>query len=250
MDDQTLMALLPAYALDALDPVEAAQVEALLPTDPTAQAVLAEYQAAAAALLLTGPVYTPPPDLQAKLMARAQSSHRGSTARVVRIRGWWLGAAAAVAAVVLLVIWVAVKPLPDDPTPAPPPDRAAIYAQFMTHPQSTVLPVVPDVAPEAEGELVYRADSAALMLRLSHLPPLEADQAYQLWAIDEAGGFTSIGLYHWYNSGQTTYYVDIALPASLGSYQRLGMSLEPLAGSPLATEPSGPRLLNIPLRLE
>lgn len=253
MDNQTLLALLPAYALDALDGEETRQVAAMLPNDPDAQALLADYQAAATVLLLTSPVRQPPPDLQTKLLARArrlQAAPPTTPQRVLRLN--WRVTLAGVAALLVVVIGLALvlRPSDDEPTVDPTPERAAVYATLMAHPQSTTIALVPDVATGAEGELVVRADTQQVMLRLSQLPPLTADQAYQLWAIDDEEGFTSIGVYHWYNLGQTTYYVDLSLPDPLGSYQRLGMSLEPLSGSPLVTEPSGPRLFNIPLRTE
>lgn len=240
--------LLPAYALGALDEAEAHQVEAWLHSDPDARQTLAEYQAVAAAILFTTPMHAPAPDLERRLLARRNAPPPTLfTPRPTRWVRWGLVAAAAV---VLLALGYMLRPQAEPLPATSTPSRAEVYAAFSTHPQSTAIALVPDAASEAEGEVVYRADTQQVMMRLSHLPPLHEDQAYQLWAIDAEGGYTSLAVYHWYNSGQTTYYVDLNLPQPLPTYQRLGMSLEPLAGSPLVTEPSGPRLLNIPLRVE
>lgn len=249
MDYQTFLEMLPAYALGDLNATDARQVETLLHDDPDATQLLAEYRAIAVAVLLTAPTHQPPLGLEAKLRARLHNSAPTQPQRrPMNWIGWGIVAAAAVLIVVSAVWLSRLNQTVSTPNPTPIPGSEA-YATLAAHPQSVALALVPVVAVDAEGELLYRIDTTQVMLRLAHLPPLNADQAYQLWAIEGGDGeerYTPIAVYHWYNSGQTTYYVEIALPQPLNAYQRLGMSLEPLSGSPFDT-PSGPRLLNIPL---
>ena len=55
MDRNELLDLIPAYALEALEPDEKRQVEALLKTDSEAQQILADYQDIAHNLILATP---------------------------------------------------------------------------------------------------------------------------------------------------------------------------------------------------
>jgi anti-sigma-K factor RskA len=74
MDRNTLLELIPAYAVDALDAEERQAVEALLERDPEAQALLADYEAITAMLPLAAPMRPAPShlnnDLRSRLAAR------------------------------------------------------------------------------------------------------------------------------------------------------------------------------------
>ncbi|MEP0763458.1 MAG: hypothetical protein HRF48_12060, partial [Chloroflexota bacterium] len=65
-----LLGMIPAYALNALDPDEARVLEAWLPTDPEGQALLVEYRALAGQLYVLAPPRPAPAHLGADLRAR------------------------------------------------------------------------------------------------------------------------------------------------------------------------------------
>src|SRR5258705_850827 len=70
MDRNELLDLIPAYALEALEPDEKLQVETLLKTDAEAQQILADYQDITNNLVLATPARRAPAHLQDDLRKR------------------------------------------------------------------------------------------------------------------------------------------------------------------------------------
>ncbi len=76
MSDDALRELLAAYALNACEPNEVAQVERYLARDPEAAAEVAQLSTAAAWIGATEAL-TPPAELRASVLAAARAHHRG-----------------------------------------------------------------------------------------------------------------------------------------------------------------------------
>lgn len=231
-DRQTLLDLIPAYALDVLDAGEKQDLERLLAHDEEARRLLSEYRQVGAVIALSAPWRQPPPELEAKLRRRF---HRRRLRRLLRVPL----AAAAVMALSLFALWWL---LPAD-SPAPELTAQQVYERLRTNPQGQRLAVVPLLAPEIEGDLVFLPDEKSAVLRLANMPPLAPDQTYQLWLVD-ADGPMSGGIFP---LTAATAYIELPITKPVRDYVRFGMSLEPRRGSPLVNRPSGPGVLTVPL---
>jgi anti-sigma-K factor RskA len=70
------------------------------------------------------------------------------------------------------------------------------------------------------------------------LPPLAPDRAYQLWLVNKDGQRVSGGVFSVDAEGYG--WLKVWTPQPLGVYQRAGITVEPLDGSP---GPTGARVL-------
>lgn len=246
MDRHTLLDLIPAYALGALDPDECNAVEALLRTDAEAQALLADYQAVAAHLALTAPDQAPPDRLAADLRARLAADR---AARVAWRRRWRIGLLAAAAAAFAVVIVGALllnRGGAAEPSPMPP---ANLYLELAGQEGASRYTIVPDEGNEGiEGELLVAAQGDRGVLRVAKLPALGADRVFQLWMIDQEGTRTSGGVFTADPAGEPVY-LHVPFSAPVTAYQGLGVSIEPIGGSPYPDRPTGPRVFRVPLSL-
>ncbi|MEP6988838.1 MAG: hypothetical protein ABI970_24770, partial [Chloroflexota bacterium] len=108
MDRNELLDLIPAYALEALEPDEKQQVEALLKTDVEAQQLLAEYQDITNNLILATPARRAPVHLQDDLRKRLAANRPVQAAPSTAVRparrraSIWLPLLAAAAVIVLI----------------------------------------------------------------------------------------------------------------------------------------------------
>ena len=94
-----------------------------------------------------------------------------------------------------------------------------------------------DAAPEASGEVTYLADEDLFIVDVRDLPPLEADQVYEVWLIGEDGP-EPVGVFD-----QPTD--QHAIVADRGQYETLAITLEP---GPLGTAaPTGEIVASAPL---
>lgn len=248
---------IPAYAIGALDDDERAEFEAWLQDDPETQALLAEYQAVADHLVILAPLRAAPDHLQSDLRQRLAASRGDADKNVAGdgAQGWWRGLfghrarLVFVAAAVLCVVVVGVLLLWYDGADdgAPPPDAASLYEQLVAQPGSSRYTVIPgDVHDAVGGSLVVSPDGKQAVLRVSKLPAIGSDQAFQMWLIDTSGARTSGGLFA-PDPAQETLFIRVPLEQSIDAYQGVGVSLEPAGGSPYADRPTGPRVLSVPL---
>lgn len=227
--------LLPAYALDSLDAAEAAQVAAHLEMCPACREELAAYEAVTDRLATAVPLVTPPPALKTRLMARAQTAVAPQPTRRQSIKErrqrWWhlsgwrpnswrpaLALAVVVLAVTTLVIWQQNRPVS--------PSQFTLTAT--------------EHAPEATGVITIAADGTAA-LSIANLPPLTAEQQYQLWLIRD-GQRDSGAVFSVNADGSAQVTIQAARP--LTSYQAFGITIEPAGGSP---GPTGDRVLGFNL---
>jgi anti-sigma-K factor RskA len=89
-----------------------------------------------------------------------------------------------------------------------------------------------DVQPQAQGQLIVDPNSESAVLVMSGLDQLEAGKTYQVWLID-GGTPVSAGLLTVDENGQGVFIVTSE--AAIGSFNALGISIEPEGGSPQPT---------------
>jgi anti-sigma-K factor RskA len=81
--------------------------------------------------------------------------------------------------------------------------------------------------PNAIGTLTLQPDSGAATLSVANLPPLDETQTYQAWLIVE-GAPVSAGTFNVDQSGAARHAISGAAP---GSFEAVGVSIEPAGGS-------------------
>lgn len=237
MNREDLFDLIPAYALGALDPDERAEVEALLAADAEARQLLADYERITGALVLAAPARPVPAGLQDDLRRRLAADRAANPQP--RARRSWLPALVGMAAALLLALGaLAVLRTPADP-------GAALYQRITSESGARRYPLEPGLQETTSGELVASADGRAAVIRVQTLPPIKADQTFQLWLAD-AGGVRSGGLFRFDDPAGTNYLI-VPLDKPVDEYRAFGLSLEPAGGSPYPDRPTGPRVLRIEL---
>jgi anti-sigma-K factor RskA len=242
-------ALLPAHALGATDAAEAAQVRALLAsgdaTARAAQAELADYAALREALLYSAPPARAPGAVAARL--RAATRAPAAAPAPARPRRWFgLGGArlawgAAAAATVLLlatnVLWGWRMSQENA-------QQAALAAQLAGQTEAVALLMDEEteampLPPMEEGDpahaMVYwNPTRPVAMLYAEQFPPLPEDKVYQLWLVrgEERmnGGYFTVD-----EAGEGVLLVHLPMPFK--DFDTLGVTPEPMGGSPGPTAP-------------
>lgn len=187
--------LLAAYALDAVDDDERAEIDAYLDAHPDERAALADLRVTASMLAHTG---GPPPDgvwerletiisttpppmrLVPPPVLSPRSAPASDTARVDR-RWRWLAAAAAVVALVFGGLWLAARGGDGGGAAT---DTAALAATAATAPGSRHATLT-DSDGKALATAVVTTDGSGYLT--SELPPAPAGHTYQLWGITRTG---------------------------------------------------------------
>ncbi len=232
MNHDEIRELLPAYAIGAVDPQERVTVEEHLATCAACRLTLRTYEGLAEDLLYAVPPVPAPSQVEERLQ-RAVGAPR-------RSRSWWHRPAARTlalaAAVVIFLLSNAFWAY-----------RIQTISQEMRV-QATALAVLagaPRVvlqgdppAPEARGVLYLRPETNVALLRISNLPPLPPDRAYQVWLIYD--GHRDTGALFQVHQPQEIV-VLIRAPRPLAEYEAIGITVEPASGSP---GPTGPRVLH------
>lgn len=245
MDRQSLLDLIPAYALGALDPDERAEVESFVSSDAEARRLLAEYQPVVESLVLTVPARRAPAHLGADLRQRL-AAERATTpipapaARPVPApvrRPVWLWPAAAAAAFVLVVGAVLLLNRPAPMT------AEQMYEQIAALPDALRMPVDPGDGQAVEGELLISPDGKQAVIWVRDMPRLGDDQTFELWLVDEAGP-KSGGLIRIAEPDQMNF-IMLPLEKSADDYMGFGISIEPAGGSPKQDGPTGPRVFGV-----
>lgn len=223
LDNEDLEDTLVAYSLGALSPEEAAAFEAQLDA-PEIQAAHAAYRDTVEALNLAPPLRTPPPQLKARLMAQLDERAAPPAARPrPRLLVWrrfspWLAAAAmlVVSFGLGLRVW----------------QQQAQLAQLqavLTKPQMVAMEAG-EVAPKAQGRFYLAPDSNRAVLIVADMPLLSRDKAYQLWLVTKDDTRDNGGTFRVDSQGYGTFLVSA--PRPLREYKRIGVTTEPVGGSP------------------
>ena len=230
-----LHALAAAYALDAVDPEEAAAFERHLLTCAACLEEVREMRETAARLGASAAA-EPPAALRSRVLGEAAQTpqhHEVSDRAVVdlaerrsrrsTVNGWLAGVAAAA---VLVAGGLGISTYQASQRA----DDAEIAAEQITSLLADPGTVVErtQIAGGGTGTLVVAPDGEQAAFLTASLPRTESSETYQLWAIDETGA-TSVGLLQ-PDAGRATALVD--LPAGTTTF---GMSVEPAGGSKAPT---------------
>lgn len=231
-NDDHVIDLLPGYALGCLDEAETRVVSAHLAMCATCRTELRVHAATCDQLALASPSVVPPQALKTRVMAaarQARAAHalpptkslRERLAGLLRLPGpaW---SAASLALVVLLLAsnawwWQRASP------------QSAVTLEGGMR---VVAMDSAGTATGAAGTLVISEDGEYGTLVVDGLPPLEADQQYQLWLIRDDQR-TSGGVFSVSHEGYGALVV--ASPDPLSSYPTFGVTIEPAGGSPAPT---------------
>jgi anti-sigma-K factor RskA len=231
--------LLPAYALEALDPDEARILETHLKTCPDCRASLEEYRAVSEGLLFALPPKAPPPRVRARLIARLAAAK--APAPSVR-RAWpiWQLAGGLALAVLLVLNVSTLSQLQTLQR-----QQGTLTKQLQTSQTALALVAYPEgrtlavTGQQAAGTLVLNSELKSGVLFAWGLQMLDEAHAYQVWLIQPDGRRVSGGLFR-PEPGQP--FVSVIIPSSrpFSDFTGLGVTVEPSEGSP---EPTGPKVL-------
>ena len=248
---QQIEELLPFYALDALSDEERELVERYLAEHPEARQEAEELKAAASALPYGVTPVEPPGHVKEGLMARVASENRARLSapeepsqRGMRFenlfRALSLGAAT-IAILWAIILNVQVARLQSEISTLN--DRLAAQAESLEQiinnlPQTSPSNVITvslkgtEVQPQVQGQLIVDPDNQSAVLVISGLSQLEAGRTYQVWLIN-GGEPVSAGLLSVDENGQAVFIVNS--DSAIGSFNSLGISIEPEGGSPQPT---------------
>jgi len=270
---ETIVELLPAYVLGALDPDELGFVEAYLAAHPEAHGEVEELRETLGLLAFAAPRLAPPPGAKAALLERVErlaapmpvrrepTPLRPPLAEPARFarRGWLAFAAVAAAVVFALVGW-----------------NAALQRQIgAAQGQATTLDAQVNTL---NSQLSAQADAAALgrlvgdqrfarplssaadgayassggpagytyldlqgnvgLLNCYWMPTLAPNQVYQIWLLRADGRRDNGGTFTVDPRGNAS--VVVRAPATFGTYTSIGVTAEPAPGS---TGPTTPRVV-------
>jgi anti-sigma-K factor RskA/putative zinc finger protein len=249
--------LLPGYLLGALTPEEAAAAAEHLHTCVRCQASQLAYEAVLERLGEAIGLQAPPPTVQQSLMATVQADliPMVGRRRVEPRRRWsaWTvrwGAVWAVATAVLLLglgwgawqAWNTVTQMRAN-------EQALVHQLDMQRQALAILTasdsrrvVLSAEGRQARGVLLLRETTPDAVLIVLDLPQLQPDRGYQLWLARE-GGRDDGGVFQVDERGFGM--LRIHAPNPLATYRAVGITEEPVTGSP---GPTSPRVIGSPLK--
>jgi anti-sigma-K factor RskA len=232
---------IPAYALGALDPDDAAALDVHLQTCEDCRSELTDYRAVVVGLLLSNPVQAPPVRLRQRLQARLPAAQKNP----FRLHlAWSINKLAfAVAAILLVALnlysFFQIQILQREQAELAQQVKAGQAAEaLLSYPDSQKLPIN---APGLAGIVLLDKDRNVAVLLVWNLPTLKTSQVYQIWLIDPGGKRTSAGVFRpELNQGLTAEMVVSG--QNLSSFSGLGVTVEPGVGS---IQPTGPRIFRV-----
>lgn len=233
-EHESVQSLIPAYAIGAADPEEAAQVEAHLVHCAACRALVAEYRQLAEDMLYAIPPVAAPPRIE-EALRREISVGRGKAARAGARAAFpfpRLARYAALAAVLILLLLNGTLLYRTGRLEQKVRTQATALAVLAEAPPVVLRGDAP--APQAKGVVYLRPDANIALLHVRNLPPVPEDKAYQIWLIHD-GQRDSGGLFRVDEKGEAV--VLITAPRPLQAYQAIGITVEPATGSPGPTSP-------------
>lgn len=248
--------MLPAFVLGAIADADRALVERHLPQCDVCARVAAEYRPVADLLPFAAPSIEPSADLRYRVLAatmpraaRAPSFVDSLSAGLANLFRAPAFAALALVLIVALAAWnVSLQNQIAQ--------QAALNAQVMAEMaqqrdflttmayaggQPKPLQGTP-VASRAAGRLYGAPDESILALIAVDMPTLPQGKVYQFWLIDQSGDRTSGGTFT--VDAQGRGWLLIRAPKPLSNYQGVGVTEEPMGGSPA---PTGAKMLGTSL---
>ena len=244
--DRQIEELLAFYALDALNDEEKELVEAYLKEHPEARQQVEEMGRAVSALPYGVPPVEPAPHSKEALMRRVASSTKKQPSKPRGLRFENLFRAFSLGAATIAILWAIVLSAQvsrlrnevsalSEALVAQSNQIEQINTQLSQITPSAVITVSlkgTDVQPQAQGQLIADPNSQSAVLVIVGLTPLEAGKTYQVWLI-EGDAPVSAGLLKVDGNGQGVLVVSSETP--IGSFDALGISVEPEEGSLLPT---------------
>ena len=236
---QQFQELLPAYALEALDPDETRTLQAHLKTCPDCQGRLEEHRMVSDGLLFALPPKAPPPRVRARLIASLAAAKASATPtrRVWPI--WQLVSGLALVALVVMNISTMTQ------LQALQRQQMTLTKQLQTSQTALALVAYPEgrslsvTGQQAAGTLVLNSELQRGVLFAWGLDVLDEAHTYQVWLIQPDGHRISGGLFR-PEPGQP--FVSVVIPSErpFSDFTGLGVTIEPAGGSPA---PTGARVL-------
>jgi anti-sigma-K factor RskA len=233
MDHASIEELIPAYALGATDPAESQAVQAHLPTCPACRALLAGYSELSGALLYAAPPMSAPRGMTERIQRRLAPPRQA-----VASAPWWarLRSGALVPALALAVLLLAITNLywfdRTNGLQRQVAEQASLVASLADASAISLQADAP--APNAQGVVYASTKGEIALLCVYGMPELPQDKTYQLWLIHdgkrESGGVFQVSEY-----GFGLLMVKPTRP--LNEYSGLGITVEPIGGSPAPTSP-------------
>jgi len=233
MDHEAIEGLMPAYALGAVDPDESRAVEAHLRACATCRDLLTEYRDLSGDLLFAAPPMAAPAGITERMRQRLAPVRHEAAPRAwwTRLRGAFLVPALAAAVLLLLVTnlyWFGRMNRLDRQVT----EQASLVASLANAPATALRAEAS--APYAQG-VVYKSNSGqAALLCVYGMPALPSDKSYQLWLIKD-GKRESGGVFQVSEGGFGFLMVKPTRP--LTDYGSVGITIEPIGGSPAPTSP-------------
>ena len=245
--DPRIEELLPFYALDALTEEEKQLVESYLAEHPEARTEVQDLQSGASALPYSVSPVEPPRHVKEALMARVASDAQARERSARRVespparRGIHFEdffrvlsfGAATIAIVWAFLLSAQVTRLQSEISALN--QQVAAQSQSIDElvqnlSQSDVITVSlnsTEEQPRALGQLIANPTDKSAVVVISGLPPLEPGKTYQVWLI--GGAPVSAGLLSVDENGQSV--LIITSEEAIGSFNSLGISIEPEGGS-------------------
>ena len=230
----------PAYAIGALDPGEAAALDAHVLTCAICRNELSAYKIVSNELLLAVRPQQPPAGLRRRLVGRISDSHK-----TVRPKFAWSFAQVSIGFTVIFLLalstfsFLQMQQLTSK--------QAQLTRQMQTsqialaalsYPETKTLPLSGE---NITGTLLLAKEQNVAVIIAWDLPALQSSQTYQIWLIDSQGKRTSGGIF---NTQMDMPYtsVPVASPGSLLGFTGIGVTIEPSGGSP---QPTGQRIFKV-----
>lgn len=223
-DSEHLRELIPAYVIGATDADETRLIEAGLVDYPELAEELREYQRMNDALAESVPAMMPPPEMLGNLLAAAREVRPAPaikvlprpTPRRVSVSWRWVAASLTLFLVLSNAFWLYRASVP------------------------TVREIVFQGNPEAEliglrCRIIVSSSSESAIMIAENFPSLDAGQAYQVW-MRRDGGIVSLGVFR--VNAQGDGLLSFTADAINQPFDSIGITIEPLDGSPQPTTPS------------
>lgn len=237
---------LAAYALGTLDKADANALENHLKKCPECRAELAAFTEISEGLLLAIPPKSPPASLKGKIASQLpapQKSFFGDFfAQLQNISFFQAATAAAFVFLIGMSLYstAQVRQLQQ---------QQALLTHYMEVEQSAVAMLAyPNtetilVSEGIAGSLLINQERNTAVLFTWHMPPAPTGMQYQIWLIGEDGERVSGGVYDAL-AGEEYTSAEIELEPELGlaSFIGLGVTIEPMGGSP---HPTGENVLRV-----
>ncbi|PEN08884.1 hypothetical protein CRI93_03820 [Longimonas halophila] len=253
VDFETLCA---GYVLGALSRDEEAAFEAMLDdASPEQQALYRDMQAVHDDLALATTPESPPPEVEARLMASIQEdtssastalrTDRAAVQRGAGIPAWVYQGVAAVLtiAIVGLGIWATqlrstvqqqqatITQLEDEVA-----QQDELLAVLAAREARLVSMGGLDPSPEGYGKIIWAPEQRRAIFQMANVPPPPEDKDYQLWLIKDEQSPISAGVFHFNESSEELFFVVDKLAAAPSPQSNaFAVTLEPKGGMPQPT---------------